>query len=301
MTHATGAENPWQPLSIREFGDEPDGPYEGVPPHLFVSLHDWAVDIAGKGNLRQRVMLRLRLYDQRPPDDDRLLDYVDALLHFFPEAPSNVEPPAGFAAGTRWRMSLDDFLAPVHALDEILTDAGSVWTTRVDMTQTSIDMGLERRQSAAELRARDDALAAAAASQQPKAADDLAAAHRAIFGRHPSPSEAYRLAVRAVEHALVPVAAPTNPKATLGNILGELHGNQKNRWQFDPGTGHPAQMATLVDLLEALWKGQDDRHGGQPDYTEITQPEAEAAVRLAVPLVHWLTTGALTPAHPDRP
>ncbi len=272
VTDASGDANRWQPLSIRESGAKPDGPYEGVPSHLFEPLHDWAVDVSRQGNLRQRVKLRLRLYEDLLPGDDQLLDYVDALLHFFAETLPRLKSDAGTGETMRWRMGLLDALASVRAPGQMLSDAGSVWTTRVENTGTSIDIGLQRRQSAAELRARDDALAAAAASPQPNAADDLAVAHRAIFGRHPSPSQAYGLAVRAVEHALVPVTAPNNRKATLGTVLGELRGNQKDKWQFDPGTGHPGQLATPVDLLEILWKGQDDRHGGQPGYAEAPSP-----------------------------
>jgi hypothetical protein len=47
-------------------------------------------------------------------------------------------------------------------------------------------------------------------------------------------------------------------------------------------------------MAEALWVGQESRHGGN-GYRKPTRAEAEAAVMLAVPLVQWFTSGAVAP------
>jgi hypothetical protein len=53
-----------------------------------------------------------------------------------------------------------------------------------------------------------------------------------------------------------------------------------------PNAGAPVAMA------QALWQGQESRHGGN-SYRKPTHEEAEAAVLLAVPLVQWFKSGAL--------
>ena len=56
-------------------------------------------------------------------------------------------------------------------------------------------------------------------------------------------------------------------------------------------TDYPTSSVVL-GMVQTLWAGQG-RHAGQPDWAPNTQPEAEAAVMLAVPLVQWFTSGAL--------
>ena len=48
--------------------------------------------------------------------------------------------------------------------------------------------------------------------------------------------------------------------------------------------------------MELLWKGQIDRHGTDDASTplSVSQAEAEAAVHLAVTLVQWFTSGAVS-------
>jgi hypothetical protein len=91
----------------------------------------------------------------------------------------------------------------------------------------------------------------------------------------------------------VPVIIPTSKLATLSTVIKAMR-DAPGKWTFDPGTGHPTDVTVAAGLLEALWKGQDDRHGGQADFAEVTQSEAEAAVHLAVQLVRWFAAGAIT-------
>ncbi|AJW40486.1 hypothetical protein NY08_2463 [Rhodococcus sp. B7740] len=49
----------------------------------------------------------------------------------------------------------------------------------------------------------------------------------------------------------------------------------------------------MLGMMQMLWVGQTDRHGGPASVgiPPVSQSEAEAAVMLAVPLVEWFTSG----------
>lgn len=65
-------------------------------------------------------------------------------------------------------------------------------------------------------------------------------------------------------------------------------------WALDIKKQHKdyPTTAVILGMVQMLWAGQG-RHAGQPDWTPNTQAEAEAAVLLAVPLVHWFSSGAI--------
>lgn len=285
----------WTPLSRREAGLPPHEPCEGVPDHLVQPLKTWAMELAfyeGE-HLKTSAALRLRWTSQEY--DDRLngpllLDVVDALLAVwarkFNTMPWHDAEEALHDAGPRLRR-----------LALLLEDGGSVYRVRTTDTWTPdepLDIWLERRVSEAETEAAAQAIASGTSSPRPAAGTDLAEAWRAAYGLHPDPSKAYGAAILAVEHAIIPLVEPNNRMSTLGKVIKELEGNQSAKWTFDTGTGHPTDLTTLVDLLNALWIGQVGRHGGPVDYTKVTQSGAEAAVHLAVSLVRWLTSGTLT-------
>lgn len=75
-------------------------------------------------------------------------------------------------------------------------------------------------------------------------------------------------------------------------------GRRLNRGARNSGSGPWAlELAgpgatVYTEMLTALWSGQESRHGGN-GYRKPSVGEAEAAVLLAVPLVHWFTSGAL--------
>jgi hypothetical protein len=88
---------------------------------------------------------------------------------------------------------------------------------------------------------------------------------------------------------------PRSPKPTLGMVLAHLR-DGADQWSFvlldRDGTD---DVAPLVAVLRRLWEGQHARHGGGPEgYRPQTQAEAEAAVHLAVTVVQWISSGALT-------
>lgn len=58
------------------------------------------------------------------------------------------------------------------------------------------------------------------------------------------------------------------------------------------------KVAAVTTMLELLWKGQHDRHGSDDDTKplNVTIDEARAAVHLAVLIVQWFRSGAISRA-----
>lgn len=121
----------------------------------------------------------------------------------------------------------------------------------------------------------------------------LAKAWEELYGLTPNPSEAYRLAIQAVEDAAVPVVSPSDASATLGKVIGQLAA-QGSAWSLPMDRQDPKAPASdvLVGMMRMLWHGQHDRHGGQPSAPgNVSQEEATVAVGLAVTLVQWFDAG----------
>jgi hypothetical protein len=122
----------------------------------------------------------------------------------------------------------------------------------------------------------------------------LAKAWEELYGLTPNASEAYRLAILAVEDAAVPVVSPLNAKATLGTVLRQME-DQAN-WELPMLREHPdaPSQRVVIGMLRMLWHGQHDRHGGQPLAPgNVTADEAQVAVSLAAALVAWLDAGLI--------
>ena len=163
-------------------------------------------------------------------------------------------------------------------VERILRDGGSRW--RVGMRNGV--PGLEERVS----QGVQDAADAVMSSSQ-SAGAILSEAWHAAFGRSPDAEEAYEKAIKAVEEAGAHIVTPNNKKATLGTMVRDMKAQKDWRLELpSPDADVPVTMA------EALWIGQESRHGGN-GYRKPTQAEAEAAVLLAVSLVHWFASGAL--------
>jgi len=163
-------------------------------------------------------------------------------------------------------------------LDEILRDGGSKWKVGV---RNGVP-GLEARvpqgvQDSAE----------AIMSSKGSAGTLLSEAWHAAFGVSPDTEEAYEKAIKAVEEAGASVVSPKNGKATLGTMIRDM--KAQGDWKLDLPT---TDADVPVKMAEALWVGQESRHGGN-GYRKPTQAEAEAAVLLSVPLVQWFVAGAL--------
>lgn len=167
-------------------------------------------------------------------------------------------------------------------LNVILTMSGSEWA-----------VGRRGEFGALEKRVPDGVRAAAdrAMLTGASAGDLFSEAWHAAFGRNPDTEEAYEKAIKAVEAASAEVVLPNNPKATLGTIASAMR--DQSDWQLPLGEDpkNPSSQV-VVNMVRALWSGQESRHGGN-GYRKPSQGEAEAAVLLAVPLVQWFGSGII--------
>lgn len=169
------------------------------------------------------------------------------------------------------------------ALEQILERGKSAWAVGT----RSGKPGLVRRVPLGVQIAADSVMARAG-----QAGVRLAKAWEALYGIGPDPSEAYRLAILAVEDAAVPVVSPSNARASLGTVLRQMEG--QGDWQLPMKREHPQAPSreTVVALMRMLWHGQHDRHGGQPSAPgNVTEPEAVVALSVAVSLVQLFDAG----------
>lgn len=122
----------------------------------------------------------------------------------------------------------------------------------------------------------------------------LARAWENLYGIQPNASEAYRLAILAVEDASVPVVSPANTRATLGTVL--KHMEDQGDWAL-PMSREDSRSPSgdvIVGMMRTLWHGQHDRHGGQPSAPgNVSRAEAIVAVGLATTLVQWFDAGSI--------
>lgn len=218
---------------------------------------------------------------------------LDALLFFDLEA--RLRPPyserldgspyPGFFTGLPEEELLDLADWVVHqnnratglALDRILEAAGSTWT----VGKRNGDTGLVRRMPESVQAAVDAAVSRGLAGRL------LGEAWAAAYRRDPNPEEAYEKAVKAVEEAAAPVVSPENSRTTLGSIVRDMKAQQD--WVIDlPGRA----ADVVIPLAEALWTGQEFRHGGN-GYRRPTHSEAETAVILSVTLVQLFSSGSV--------
>jgi hypothetical protein len=264
----------------------PSDPVEGVPPFLQHTLHPWLIEsVRLNPEFADRIHLQMR---GGSLEGDGLLAAVNTVLKLWDEEGSS------FPVGADWVTSQTrlyrgdgtsgtaEWIDRIRLLDRILADAGSVW--RVCLQPLS----LQRRLDPADVGAAQGAVQAAAAASRPEAGTDLAQAWEAAYGRHPSPSEAYRLAIRAVEHIALPLVIPNDQIPTLGKARARI-ASSPGKWRVDVGQGLTGEA--LAGLIGTLWHGQDDRHGGGPNFAAMTQIDAEGAVQLAVVLVRWFADG----------
>ena len=293
----------WRPLSRRgaDASGEDEILYEDVPAHLSQPLLYWLESLFERaenhrntvayaerkaGRVAARVRLDLRSVAPKMPEPrDRLRKWSDiqALIHL-----------ARTQDGTALLDVVDATLADgvdrleAEELEQLLTDAGSAWHVAAD------GKALQRRVSPAARQALE-------ATSGTTAAVHLSAAWTAAYGRHPNPSQAYGQAIKAVESACIPVVLPRDRLATLGKVIGELQ-QHSQRWQLAilaPEENHQADISTLLAMLRLLWGGQADRHGNSAPPVPASPPAAEAAVHLALTLVHWFQSGAISRSTPS--
>ncbi|MGZ4566912.1 MAG: hypothetical protein ACXVFZ_08790 [Blastococcus sp.] len=265
----------WQPLSVRKGQSSPDGPFEGMPPHLWIYVREWlesqlepaeytqAEPLGDAIALRLRIQRRDRLTAQSSilavcaQDTDKALDVIDAVLYFTSGARS-------------------------QALKGILGMGASVWTVSED------GQALLRRVSDEEIISYERAVDA-----DDEISKELREAWAKTYGRNADPSDAWDHAIKAVELSMWPIVTPNNHKANLGTIAGQL-GGQPERFIFRLGTSSTTTTAVeaVVQLLRLIWPNPD-RHG-TGHRRPPSQDEAQNVVQLAVTLVAWTRSGALS-------
>jgi hypothetical protein len=270
----------WQPLSIREGGRPDDGPFEGVPQHLFEPLRDWVnrtfggtplslMDVYNGPRLAaaSRVSVtpthrdRLTVRDVTAAMTDRpdlMMDAVDAVLHFGELTAGNYQ-----------------------SVREILELGGSIWQVASDGRR------LIRRVDPTAAKAFEDA-----SLPDDVASAELRNAWMAAYGRNPDPSDAWDHSIKAVEAILIPIVTPAKTKATLGDVVGSLN-SQGSLWQLIlHGHDDSRSVMPLVSMLRLIWPNPD-RHGGDRSRKPSLE-EAQAVVNLAVTMVQWARAGALS-------
>ena len=282
----------WQPLSVRRTGSAaPEIPLvDGVPDYLLEPIVHWLASY-DKTALYARVALIFRVKYERP--------YRDAMnsVHLSGPHPSVgrareflrvIAAAQGGGAGILDALDMilhetDDESGPDRELlDQLLSDSGSLFRVAAD------GKGLEERTTETARHAFTRSVSHGGA-----AADHLRDAWRHAYGRNPNASKAYSDAIKAIESATIPVVSPSNKKATLGTVIGEIS-SDISRFNFAiTNTTQPA-VETIVQLMRMVWEGQRDRHGSATPRVAPSLGAARTAVSAAVALVEWFATGAIT-------
>lgn len=263
-----------------------DGPFEGVPKHLHTPLQSWveeALSYQGRPREDEARDICLRLRIAIPNSQVRRPQYLQALMLAGTDLLDVVDEILAYDAETS---VLEDW--KIGQLAKLLDDAGSAYRV-ADTTD-----GLEERVTPTVRDAVRQTMAdAATAASSGSAADHLAAAWQAAYGRSSDPERAYSEAIKAVEAAAHAVVQANNQRATLGTMLGEI-GNARHK--FDTAISTPSgkdPIAPLEAMMRALWEGQTSRHGGQAPTLPETLEAARAGVHLAATLVQWFVSGAV--------
>jgi hypothetical protein len=270
----------WQPLSVREGRRQPDGPWEGVPPHLRFPLRHWLEGVYGyrsKSGMRPEVMLAVaaslrlelpytllsdetmnRLIQTAEANDDLYLDMLDTCLR---------------------TIDFRDGAGPT--LKATLEAAGSVWTVADN------NRSLMRRVSSETQQALDRA-----ATPADRASAELREAWSAVLARNPDSAKAWGHAIVAIEELSIPLVVPSQAKPNLGHVIGQLD-KQGALWKLAlHGADGSQSVEPLVCMLRLMWPNPG-RHGGAVA-RPISVEEAQDVVHLAVTIVQWLRTGALS-------
>jgi hypothetical protein len=287
----------WRPLSVREGGDKDkyDGPHEGVPDWMFAPLWGWVDEhlpsVFYRGSLyppgvatyrSMAAALRTRFEDRDDRDGRRI---EKGLYDYVSYDSGRLLDVAEWVLGNRLSGDIAGYEA-TQTLNGVLATAGSIYEVRED---EGGKFYLSRRVTEEMKASAEDAMRPA-----DKATSHLAAAWRAVYGRNPNPGHGYVQAVKAIEVVAIPVVSPKNGSATLGSVIRDMRASPAN-WRIE--LHHPNredQTLAFVQALDLIWKGQL-RHGDpRPDVPlDVTLPEAEATLHLAIPIVKWFRDGTV--------
>ncbi len=294
-------EQAWRPLFDRDNEEQTefDVLHEGIPHWLDGSLWRWVIDRGSEGapSIITRLERRLHMTLAEPgdrrlgtshtapselldrywalADDNRRLVMIDALL-------ADLQIRAKAAADSRDRSTMMQFVGAADRLQAMLAEGGSAWGVHTAPPA----WGLTRRVGEA-----TQALVERISRPDTDAARKIRAAWHACYRHDPDPDAAYRQAVLAVEAVTIPVTIPGSTRASLGGVSAHIR-DTLPRWSVAGLEAKEiASGQTLYDMVRTLWHNQE-RHA-RPDgsIVDVSQAEAEAAVSLAVTLVHWFTSG----------
>jgi hypothetical protein len=289
---------PFQKLSDRERGELVNQVlHEGVPSHLDQPIRAWIYRaLQGGGHDLIAITLEMTIDYQRAEaqgsgarflalcsQSDDLLDIVDAILAQSGPWPS---PDTLDYTGEKYRR---DRVILLKDLELMLHTGSSAYRVADDQR------GLMRRVDVTTTNAFESATSAAASQPNAgSATDQIREAWSELYGVTPDPTAAFSLAIKAVESAAHAAVEPKNTRATLGTMIRQLRDNPDRYQIVLPGPGGHRDIGVVRDMMNLLWTSQTSRHGAQTVRRQETQEEAEMAVHLAVLLVHWFTTGAVT-------
>jgi hypothetical protein len=130
------------------------------------------------------------------------------------------------------------------------------------------------------------------ATEASRAHSHLTAAWTKLTGRGPDPSGAFRESVRAVEAVAKPVVLPRDDRATMGSMIAALR-EKPEKWTVTLGS-----IDDLRSQMEAVWKGQLDRHGTDDESVplNVSPTEADAAFSTCLNLVRLFAGDHVTQA-----
>jgi hypothetical protein len=277
----------WRPLSKRN-DESYDALHEGVPTWLVGSLFEFVVGSLSVSTARGPQPNREKLQEVerklRAP-----LDWTEGANSALTSIRRNVDNREYFLDLVDLLLwNLSPYLADGVAKDveRRLKEGGSTWS--VNLSEDD-HYRLVRRLDETVV-----ASAKAVMSASGRAGKHLAKAWTEVYGRHPDASTAYREAVRAIEAIAIPVISPRNPTATLGTMIADMR-NAPTKWTvvLSPKAGDPVAM--IREAMELVWTAELDRHGTADESVPLhaSSEEAEAALHLAVTLVHWFQSGAI--------
>lgn len=278
----------WRPLSARndpERSKAYDALHEGVPEWLATPVAQWIYEtfdsMRYEGDLRHTLDLLYGIL-RRPMPSGRFDDLIEDLASAVAQGDLDILDAMVWLTGTytggwkqRDRLSL---MLAVH---------GSAWCIGTDDTDQPC---LQRRVN--------EAAAAAARAEMERTGNAATHLHRAwhrVYGRSPDAGGAYREAVRAVEAAAKPVVLPSDTGATLGKMIAAMKAKPEKWTVVLDGNGRGSGMAHLISMCQSIWTSQLDRHGTDDERVplDVSPREAEAALHLAVTLVHWFRSEAV--------
>jgi len=287
----------WRPLGMDtedEIADY-DALHDGVPDWMQSAYWEWVektISITRQGDgYRASPVACVDLELVKAMCQVLQLPLPDLRVHFLDGSTGAEQVKRAMSALTRHDAPLQicDYLlaycnrAKAEPLEEMLVRSKSAWK----VGQRAGKPGLERRVPKGVQDSADSVIARSGV-----AGFHLAQAWEALYGLASNASEAYRLAIVSVEDAAIPVVSPSNAKATLGSVIGQMQ-SQMN-WRL-PMTREPSSITTrdvIIGMMKTLWEGQHDRHGGQPSAPgNVSIDEASVAVNLAVTLVAWFSAG----------